>query len=135
MLKDIQFESIDGIGLAIIREATEDGTPGWNAYLVNYSTKELEGVLISSQGWGLIDGEERKTSQLRHFLDKVEPLSYRKIELIPEELLQLTNQYWFSCFLDGSVYEHKFIVESGSIAEENCETVSLINKSGILMQS
>lgn len=135
MLKDIEFESINGIALALVRDLSEEGSEAWIAYLINYSPNKLEGVLISSQGWGVIDGEERKTSQLRHFLDTVEPLSYRKIELLPDELVSLNNQYWFSCFMNGSIYEYKFIFESGSIHEDACELVSLLNKQGIVKQS
>ena len=80
MLKDIETEGIKDIAVAAILELNpETSMMVWNVYLINYSKNLLEGVIVSSHGWGTINGEEKKTSQLRHFLKEVEPISYKKI--------------------------------------------------------
>ena len=90
MLKDIETESIKDIAVAAVHELNiESNAMVWNVYLINYSTNLLEGVIVSSHGWGSIHGEEKKTSQLRHFLKEVEPISYKKIEPITEDVFGL----------------------------------------------
>jgi hypothetical protein len=79
MLKDIETEGIKDIAVAAILELNPETTMMvWNVYLINYSKNLLEGVIVSSHGWGIIEGEEKKTSQLRHFLKEVESISYKK---------------------------------------------------------
>ncbi|MFY8108123.1 MAG: hypothetical protein ACOVO9_03990, partial [Bacteroidia bacterium] len=81
MLKDIETEGIKDIAVAAVHELNpETSMMVWNVYLINFSKNLLDGVIVSSHGWGTINGEEKKTSQLRHFLKEVEPISYKKIE-------------------------------------------------------
>ena len=136
MLKDIETEGIKDIAVAAIHELnTETSMMVWNVYLINYSKNLLEGAIVSSHGWGTINGEEKKTSQLRHFLKEVEPISYKKIEPITEDVFGLNNQYWFSAFIDGKMVDYKFIFEANSINENNIELISLINQKGVIVNS
>ena len=133
MLKDILVESIDGIAVAIIHELSDEMEMVYNVYAINYSKHLLEGVLVSSKGYGKINGEDKTTSALRHFLDTMPALSYCKIEPIPEELFVLNNEYWMSYYVEGKIYEKKYVFEANSINEESFEIVSLINKPGLLL--
>jgi hypothetical protein len=136
MLKDIETEGIKDIAVAAILELNpETSMMVWNVYLINYSKNLLEGVIVSSHGWGTINGEEKKTSQLRHFLKEVEPISYKKIEPITEDVFGLNNQYWFSGFMDGKMVDYKFIFDANSINEKNTELISLINQKGVIVNS
>lgn len=133
MLKDIIEESVEGVAIAVVHELGDNMEMVWNVYAINYTHNLLEGVLVSTKGYGIINGEETKTTALRHFLDTLEPLSYAKIELIQEELFVLSNEYWMSYYVDGKIYERKYIFGPNQICEENLEEVSLLNKQGCLL--
>ncbi len=133
MLKDIVEENFEGIGIAVVHELGEEAEMVWNAYAINYTQHVLTGVLVSSKGYGLIEGEEKVTTLLRHFLDTIEPLSYVKIEPIPSELFVLNNEYWMSYYVGGKIYDKKYTFKENSIRENQLELVSLLNKQGILL--
>lgn len=136
MLKDIEKKEVKNIAVAAIHELNPDtSVMVWNVYLINYSNNLLEGVIVSSHGWGTIEGEEKKTSQLRHFLKELEPISYKKIEPITEDVFGLNNQYWFSGFIEGNMVDYKFIFEANSINENKTELISLINQKGVIVYS
>ncbi|MBC7384084.1 MAG: hypothetical protein H7296_14055 [Bacteroidia bacterium] len=132
MLKDIIIESMEGVGIAVVHEFGDHMEMVWNVYAINYTHYMLEGVLVSTKGYGIIDGIDKTTTALRHFLDKIEPLSYLKIEPIQEELFALTNEFWMSYYAEGKMYEKKYIIDPGSINPEKTENVSLLNKQGYL---
>lgn len=133
MLKDIDYPHFDGVGIAAVYEQIDDLEPNWYVYLLNFNNDTIYGVLVSSKGYGEIDGEQRKSSTLRHFLDEVEPLSFVRIEPIPDDLFVLDNEYWLSFYHDKKLYDRKFIFKADSIALEKAHTINLINKKGILI--
>lgn len=133
MMSDIQPPEVEDIAMAIVPQVNELDHTEWHCYLINLKPETLEGVLVSSRGYGHKDKEKVKTSQLRHFLDVMEPKSYRQVELIPDELLGITNQYWVSFYLDGVMYDKKYLFVPESIQEENLTTVPIIKKKGVLI--
>ncbi len=133
MLKDIQTSEIPSIAIAAIQEFNENQIPEWYIYFINYSSIHLKGVLISSKGWGEINGEEKETSVLRHFLDQVDAMSYTKVEAIQPEVFGLYNQYWMSAYANENMIDFKFIFEPNTIDEINFEMVGLINQKGIIL--
>jgi hypothetical protein len=134
MLKDINEEYTEGVCVAVIHELNDLQNLVWNVYAINYTPHFLEGVLVSSKGYGTVNGEEKKTSALRHFLNTIEPLSYVKIEPLPEDLFILNNEYWMSYYVDGKIQERKYVFGSNSIREESLEKIGLINMPGLLLQ-
>lgn len=133
MLKDIQEESLEGVAVAVVHELNDEMEMVWNVYAINYSQHLLEGVLVSSKGFGTIAGEPKTTSSLRHFLDTLPALSYLKIEPIQEELFVLNNEYWMSYYVEGKIYERKYLFAENTIRPDALESVSLLNKPGILL--
>ena len=133
MLKDIEQIELPTIAIAAIQEPNEQEELVWNVYFINYSAVELSGVLVSSKGWGMIDNEEKETSVLRHFLDKVEAMSYVKVEAIQEDVFVLYNQYWMSAYANNQMIDYKFIFVPNSISAENAELVSLVNQKGVVL--
>jgi hypothetical protein len=105
----------------------------WNVYLINLKQSQIEGVLVSSRGYGEIENEKRASSELRHFLDKVNPQSFVKIEPIVEDVFFLNNEYWVSFFLDSKMYDKKFIFLPETIKQENFVNIPLLNKKGVLI--
>ncbi|MCF8253518.1 MAG: hypothetical protein K9H61_11950 [Bacteroidia bacterium] len=133
MLKDIEVESLEGVSIAVVNELGENMEMVWNVYVINYTQNLLEGVLVSSKGYGKLNGEEVQTSQLRHFLETIEPLSYSKIEPIISDLFVLNNEYWLSYYVNGKMYDRKFVFLENTIKEDGLELVSLLNKPGLLI--
>ena len=80
MRKDIHAPKVEGVAMAVVRETDPEGEPAWYVYLINQREEELENVLVSSRGYGELGGEARKTSEMRHFLDKLGPKSWARIE-------------------------------------------------------
>lgn len=134
MRKDIHEPKVEGIAMAVVRETDEEGDEAWYVYVINQRDETLENVLVSSRGYGELEGEARKTSEMRHFLDRLEPRSWAKIERIVEDVFGLSNQYWLSYYLGREMFDKKYIFLAGSIEEGNFTTVPLLEKRGVLIQ-
>ena len=96
MKKDIDFGTVEGITVAVATSKTETGEDTWNVYLINYNPFPVDNVLVSSKGYGIIDGEEVKTSMLRHMFEQVDAKSFVQIEPIDPSILHINYYYWFS---------------------------------------
>jgi len=133
MMRNIERPEVDGIALAVVKEINEENHEEWAVYLFSMKTERIDLVLVSSRGYGTFNNEEVKTSELRYFLDEMPPLSYRRIELLPDDLLGLSNQYWVSFRENEVLYDKKYVFLAESIKEENLTTLPLIGKKGILL--
>lgn len=134
MRKDIHPPKVEGVAMAVVREADEEGDEGWFVYLVNQNDFTLENVLISSRGYGELAGETRRTSEMRHFLGELGPRSWARIERIMEDVFGLSNQYWLSFYLGRELHDKKYIFLPESIQEENFTTVPLMKVRGVMIQ-
>lgn len=133
MIKDIPQLVVENVALAIIKEKNELNETVWNTYLINMKDVKLEGVLVTSTGYGQINDEKVRTSTLRHFLDEVEPKSFVKIEPIIEEVFGVNNEYWLSFYLDQKMYDKRYVFLAESITEANFTMVPVINKKGVMI--
>lgn len=133
MKKDISQPVVKDVYIAIIAKEHEDGKYEWNAYIINNKNEKLEGVLISTRGYGEIKGEHKKTATFRHSLDELEPKSFKKIETIPEELFALSNEFWLSFYINKKMYDKKYIFLTESISIFNAINVPLINELGVMI--
>ena len=90
MIKDIEQLKVENVAVAVVQEENKEGGLEWNVYLVNMQEKTIEGVLVSSRGYGenKSTGSKIETSTLRHFLKDIEPKSYCKIEPIMENVFE-----------------------------------------------
>ena len=93
----------------------------------------IDGVLISSKGYGSINNGELKTSVLRHMLHEIDALDYGKIEPLHEDLFTLNNEYWVSFYLDGKIYDRKFVFVENTIDKSRLSHINIIDKKGILI--
>ena len=134
MLKDIPKLVVENIIVAIVPEDDELGEQIWNVYLVNLYDQKIEGVLVSSKGYGSRNGEEVKTSTLRHFIGSVESNDYAKIELIIKDVFGLSNEYWISFYLGKDMYDKKYVFLPESITEENLTAIPVLNKRGVMIR-
>ena len=133
MLKDIIEPAFDGVGVAVIHEEGEENEMVWNVYLINFNNALIDGVLISSKGYGTINNEEVKTSVLRHMLQEIDALDYGKIEPLHEDLFTINNEYWVSFYLDGKIYDRKFVFVENTIDKSRLSHINIIDKKGILI--
>lgn len=131
-LEDL-LKSGEGIAIAVIPEDLDDGN-SWDVFIINTKNEEVKNVLITSEGYGEIDNQKRKTSTLRWFFESLPPSSYAVVEPIMEEVFGLTNEYWVSYYAKDVMYDRKFVFLPESIQAANLVTVPVINKKGILIQ-
>lgn len=134
MRKDIEIPVVTDIAVAVVNEVNELNESEWNVYIINLKNRLIEGVLVSSRGYGEIKNEVRRTSELRHFLDSMEPKSFKKIEPIMEDVFMLNNEYWVSFYLEKQMFDKKFIFLAESIRKENCINIPVLNKPGVLIK-
>lgn len=133
MIKDIPELVVENIAIAIIREKNELEETVWNSYLINLKDEKIEGVLVTSTGYGELNEEKVKTSTLRHFLDEVEPKSFVKIEPIIEEVFGINNEYWLSFYLNKKMYDKRYVFLAESITDANFTNIPIINKKGVMI--
>ncbi len=134
MKKDIIPPPVENVAVAIVKEQNEENEWQWNVYLLNFKQKNIEGVLVTSKGYGIYNNEEVKTSTLRHFLDVVNANDFKKIEPIVENLFGLNNEYWVSFFIGSVMYDKKYVFLPETIRDENFILIPLINKKGVIIK-
>ncbi|MBS1646538.1 MAG: hypothetical protein JST67_04295 [Bacteroidetes bacterium] len=127
------IQQAEDVAVAVVPEQVENQN-AWMVYLVNLKNNSLENVLVSSKGYGEIDNRNLKTSTLRHFIEKVEPHTYSKIEPIMEDVFGLANEYWVSFYINKTIYDKKFVFLPESIQETNFITIPFLNKKGVMIK-
>ncbi len=133
MIKDIEVKKVDDVGIAIVAHENKLGDKEWTAYLVNMKPDAIETVFISSTGYGEINGVKQKTSTLRYQMDSVAAKSYKSIELITDELFHLSNEFLVTFFVNGELFDRKYIFLPGTIDEKHLTKIPLIKEKGILI--
>lgn len=134
MLKDINIPKVEDVAMAIVPEINKLGEEEWNVYVINLKNELIEGVLVSSRGYGQLDGVKKKTTTLRHFLDEIPAKSAKKFEEIMPEVFGINNEFWLSFYLDKKMYDKKYIFLAESVNLDNFSTLPIINKKGILIK-
>lgn len=132
MKKDIDFGTVEGISVAVATTPNESGVDAWNVYLINNNPFPIENVLVASKGYGILDGEEVKTSVLRHMFEFIDAKSFVQIEPIDPAIFHINNEYWVSYYIDRQIYDKKFIFVPDSITQENLIEISMLSMQGIL---
>jgi hypothetical protein len=134
MLKDIPKHTVENIALAVIKDDEAEQDNVWEIFLVNLKVDTIEGVLVTSKGYGNYQGKNVKTSVLRHFLDTIPGKSFSKIEPIIDNLFGLSNEYWVSFYHKGILYDKKFVFLPESIRKEFFTRIPIINKMGVMIR-
>ena len=131
MKKDIDFAPVTGVKIAIAKEDKEFGTE-WAVYLINYNLIELHTVMITSQGYGHLEGELRKTSTLRHLIEELGADSVARIEPINPAVFSLTNEFWVSYYILDQIFDKKFIFTPGSFDPAHLRHIPELGLKGVL---
>lgn len=133
MKKDLPENIVDEVSIAVVLENESPEATVWNVYLINEKPLQIQNVMVSSKGYGLLDGKEVKTSVLRHFIGDIDASDYAKIEAIDEAVFGLTNEYWLSFYIGGTIYDKKYTFLPESIVEENLVKIPVLGKPGVLI--
>ncbi len=133
MKKDLPLNIVEDISVAVVLEAESPTTKVWNVYLINEKNTAIQNVLVSSKGYGVKDGKDVKTTILRHFIGDMDAKTSQKIEAIDPQVFGLTNEYWLSYYMDGTIYDKKYVFLPESIVDENLIKIPLVNKPGVMI--
>jgi len=133
MIKDLPENTVKDIAIAVALEKESAESKIWYVYLVNLKKEPIENVMITSRGYGEKDGEQVKTSVLRHMFPVVEPGTFKLIEPIDEATFGLNNEYWLSYYIGNDIYDKKFIFLPESIIEVNFIRIPVVNKPGVMI--
>ncbi|MBG6233738.1 hypothetical protein IWX76_000293 [Pedobacter sp. CAN_A7] len=134
MKKDLPENIVQDVAMAVVLMNETPEVKNWTVYLVNLKDEPITNVLISAKGYGEKDGRVVKTSVLRHFLGDIAPHSFAGVEAIDTEVFGLTNEYWLSYYIGGTIYDKKFIFLPESIVDENLMKIPLVNKPGVMIK-
>ena len=132
MKKDIPQHKVQDLAIAIV--PGEKDKDLWDTYIINLKEEPIKSVLINSRGYGELEGEEIKTTVLRHFFEEIGPLQIEKIEPIQTKLFNIANEYWVSFQYEGYMYDKKYVFVKGSISEINFTRIPFINKKGVMIR-
>ena len=133
MKKDLPENKVEHIAIVVALESESVEQKTWYVYLINLKKEPIENVLITSKGYGEKDGEQVKTSTLRHMFPVVPGESYKLIEPIAEETFGLSNEYWLSYYIGHEIFDKKFIFLPESIIESNFIRLPILNKPGVMI--
>ncbi|MEJ4088510.1 hypothetical protein [Galbibacter orientalis] len=129
MKKDIEIPIAEEVYVAAVNEWDEKHlSKTWYVYLVNNRESAIEGTILVSKGYG----EALKTTTMRHGLGDLEAKSFRKVELIQEEVFKLKNEFFLTFFADNKLYEKKFLFNEYQISESNEVAVPVLGIAGVL---
>ena len=135
MKKDIIIPQVENVFVAAVQEWNDDFmAKTWYAYLVNDSDHDLDTVIVVSNAKGMLNGEERKTSLLRHAFVQVPAVTAVKIEMIEDSVLVLDNSFMVTFFIGNTLYDKNYVFAAGSIDEAKVAEVPVIWKDGIIVE-
>lgn len=129
MKKDIDFPQVAGVKIAIAKSINKLGESEWGVYIINKNLIELENVMIVSKGYEK-GGEGRKTSTLRHMIEKLEGESMAKVESIDPAVFSFHNEFWVSYYILNELFDKKFVV--APFHEFALEEITELEMSGVL---
>jgi hypothetical protein len=136
MKKDIPQYKVADMAIAIVPRE-DNGLLDqelWDVFVINLKDDPIQNVLINSRGYGEIEGEQMRTTILRHYFDEIGPRQACHIEPIQTKLFDIANEYWVSFTYDGYMYDKKYVFVRGSIMEENFTQIPLIERQGVMIK-
>jgi hypothetical protein len=132
MISDIKIPEVKNVTLAVVRIRNAGEKDDWKVFLINNNDFAIENTLVASKGYGEKDGEQQRTSILRHFLDQILANSATLIEPIDPALFHLNNEYWVSYYVGSQIFDKRFVFLPDSIREENISYIKELEMEGVL---
>lgn len=136
MREELLGPKVENVGIAIVEETNELGENVFYAYLLNLRDDIMEGIIVTSTGYGenATTGEKVKTSTLRHSLEVLLPNEAAKIEPIMEEVFGLANEFWVSFWVNEIMYDKKFVFLPETISTEKMKVLPILGQKGIMIK-
>lgn len=135
MKKDIPELKVEDLALVIAPRSDDSAHEElWDTFLINLKEESIQNVMISSWGYGELDGRDIKTTTLRHFFEEMGPLSIHPIEPILTKAFSLTNEYWVSYTFEGQMYDKRYVFVVGSIEPTNFTPIPFLNRRGVMIR-
>ena len=135
MKSDIIIPTVENVFLAAVQEWSDEFMEKvWYVHLVNDSDFDLDSVMVVSKAFGMLDGEMKKTSLLRHAFLKVPSVSVVKIELLEKNVLLLNNEFMVTFFIGTTLYDRKYIFKANSITPDYVEEVPILFVDGVIVK-
>jgi hypothetical protein len=134
MIKDLPENNVTDIAVAVALEGENAESKIFHVYLINLKKETIENVLVTSKGYGEKNGEQVKTSTLRHMFPEVAAGGFKQIEMIDEQTFGLNNEYWVSYYIGKQIYDKKFIFLPESIIDSNFIKLPVVNKPGVMIR-
>lgn len=132
MIKDIQIPTVVNVTIAVARKKPIGESEEWLVYLINKNEHPIENTLVASSGQGEQDGQQQKTSILRHYLQTVQPKSAALIEPIDKSLFHLVNEFWVSYYIGSTIFDKRFVFVPETICEANLTYVKELDMEAVL---
>ncbi len=134
MKKDLPEKIVEGVAIAVVLEDENIEARSWKVYVLNLRESQIQNVFISSKGYGTLNGEQVKTSVFRHFIGNLDSQKFAAIELIDEKLFAINNEFWLSYYINGEIFDKKYIFLTESVSESNFIRIPYINKPGVMIK-
>ncbi|GAB5564812.1 MAG: hypothetical protein Wins2KO_18750 [Winogradskyella sp.] len=131
MKKDITIPQVKGVYIAVVQmqQKTSDDLD-WFAYIINDSDRDLDTVLIVSQGYS----ESKITPPMRHSIANLPAKSYAKIEFLQEKVLELNNSFKVTFFDGNQMFDKTYLFRKNTINDKVLQNISLMEVKGVLMK-
>jgi hypothetical protein len=136
MREELLGPKVENVGIAIVEQTNEFGENVFYAYLLNMRDDIMEGIIITSTGFGqnATTGEKIKTSTLRHSLEVLLPNEAAKIEPIMEEVFGLANEFWVSFWVNDTMYDKKYVFLPETISSDKMKVLPILGQRGIMIK-
>ncbi|MSP69882.1 MAG: hypothetical protein EXR20_06385 [Bacteroidetes bacterium] len=133
MKKDIEHLEVEDLAMAIVLEE-ENGQNVWNVFLINLHIVPIKNIIVTSRGYGELNGEIKKTSTLRHFFEELPELEFTRVEPIMENTFGLTNEFWVSFYIKDKIYDKQYIFLPETINLKNFTKIPILNAEGVMIR-
>ena len=133
MKQDITITEVKHVIVAAVPRDGQFSEDIWDIHVINLRPQPLDNLLVTSQGYGTINGRDKTTTVLRHFHQQLAPQSSVIIEPIQRELFGIQNEYWISFNSDGDMLDKRFIFNAGDINQEAMQTIPVLGVSGVMV--
>ena len=135
MKENLKGPKVENLSVAIVQTEVE-GELSYYAYLLSSRDDIMEGIIISSTGYGqdTKTGEKVRTSTLRHTIEILLPNEAAKIEPIMPDIFGLSNEYWVSFWVNDVMYDKRFVFPAESICSENMQMINTLGQKGVIIK-
>jgi len=134
MKNDIIIPEMTDVLVAAVPRKDGQAEELWDIYIVNLRKGPMESVLITSQGYGEIEGRDKTTTVLRHFHQRIDADDHLKVEPIQPELFGIKNEYWVSFNHKDVMLDKRFVFSPNQINAESLENVPVLNRPGVILR-